>query len=164
VSEQTAAAVTEAIRAGAAARRGVNERTAVYWFHDANDVLIYVGVTKNIGQRWGQHKRGKSWWHQVARREVTWFDNRPDALLAERRAVLAVLRASLTPMPEAETFARRRWAVVFAARVGWSKYQIAAELGIKPPDVTAILMAARRDRVKGTTVDAIISSAEREDA
>ena len=123
----------------------MSERTAVYRLYDADDVLIYVGVTRNTTQRWAQHAQLKSWWRQGVRREVTWLDSRSDALLAERRAVLAVLDESKASMPEADAVARRRWAVVFAARIGWSKYQIASELGISPSVAASILIASRRD-------------------
>jgi len=70
-------------------RRGVGERTAVYRLYDAEDVLLYVGATKNTARRWSQHAKKKSWWHRVARREVVWFDSRPSALLAEHRAIVS---------------------------------------------------------------------------
>jgi len=67
----------------------MTERTVVYRLYDAADVLLYVGSSKNPAQRWKQHRQLKSWWPQVARREVAWFDSRPDALFAERQAILA---------------------------------------------------------------------------
>ena len=67
----------------------MSEPTALYRFYDSEDALLYVGITKNITQRWSQHKKTKSWWRKVASREVVWFDSRPRALLAERRAIVA---------------------------------------------------------------------------
>jgi hypothetical protein len=70
-------------------RRGLHQRTALYRLYDADDALLYVGITKNIVQRWFQHSQTKTWWSQAIRREVAWLDDRPAALLAERRAILA---------------------------------------------------------------------------
>jgi excinuclease UvrABC nuclease subunit len=70
-------------------RRGVGVRTAVYRLYDADDVLLYVGASKNTAQRWSQHAKTKFWWHKVASREVVWFDGRPSALLAEHLAIVA---------------------------------------------------------------------------
>jgi hypothetical protein len=106
-------------------------------------VLIYVGVTKNIGQRWWQHSQDKYWWHDAVHREVAWFDSRPNALLAERLTVLAVLDDSKAPMPQAEAARGRRYAIAFATRVGWSKYQIATELGVGPAEVAPLMVAGR---------------------
>jgi hypothetical protein len=133
VSEQ--GALTESLRAYAEERRGVNEPTAVYRLYDANDRLVYVGVTKNVERRWSEHE-WKCWWPQVARREVTWLGNRPDALLAERRSVIAALLA-------ADSDASLRDAVILAGRVGWSKYMIAGELKIAVAEADALLGAVR---------------------
>lgn len=54
-------------------------RTAVYRFFDANDELLYLGVTHDIQQRWGTHERIQPWWLDVARREFVWYDTRAEA-------------------------------------------------------------------------------------
>ena len=69
--------------------REVDEPTALYRLYDADGALLYIGVTRNTTQRWSQHRKDKTWWHQVARRNITWFASRSDALLAESRAILA---------------------------------------------------------------------------
>lgn len=118
----------------------MSEPTAVYHFYDADDDLVYVGITSNVERRWREH-RGWPWMDQVVRREFVVVDSRTAALQAERNTVIKVLRESMTPMPETEAETRRRHAVAFAIRVGWSKYQIAEELHIKPDDVRAIVGA-----------------------
>jgi predicted GIY-YIG superfamily endonuclease len=115
-------------------RRGVGQRTALYRLYDADDVLLYVGITKNTVQRWSQHSKTKPWWRKVAKREVTWFDSRPDALLAEHRAIVAEhpLHNSLHD-PQGSS-----------PGIGPSKYKIAAVLGVKGPSVDSIIEAAER--------------------
>lgn len=65
----------------------MSERTAVYRLYDADDELLYVGMTNNIDRRFGTHAEGKFWWPEVARREVAWLDSRTDAMVAERTAI-----------------------------------------------------------------------------
>lgn len=45
---------------------------AVYRLYDVNDELLYIGSSDNPEKRWAAHRSTKSWWPQVARREVTW--------------------------------------------------------------------------------------------
>lgn len=54
-------------------------RTAVYRFYDKADAVIYVGITNNPAHRWAAHATDKSWWCDVATREVEWFDTREEA-------------------------------------------------------------------------------------
>lgn len=114
----------------------MNERTAAYHLFATDDALVYVGVTCNVARRMKDHK-GKVWWPEVARREVTWFDKRPDALLAERRTVIAALRG-------ADSDASLRAAIILAGRVGWSKYMIAGELKIPVATANVMLSTVRR--------------------
>lgn len=139
--------LTERLQAQAEERRGVNERTACYKCYDVRSVLIYVGVTKNTGQRWWQHSQDKYWWRDVVHREVTWFDSRPNALVAERFTVMGVLDDSKAPMPSADAARGRRYAVAFATRVGWSKYQIATQLGLKPAEVEPLMVTGRMGKL-----------------
>jgi DNA-directed RNA polymerase specialized sigma24 family protein len=44
-----------------------------------------------------------------------------------------------------EAAARRRKAVMLAREHGWSKYRIAATLGVKGPTVDSIIASAERD-------------------
>lgn len=65
------------------------ERTALYRLYDAEDDLLYVGITVSPCRRWREHKRDRrdTWWPRVARRTVEWFDSRPDARRAEVQAI-----------------------------------------------------------------------------
>lgn len=44
--------------------------------------------------------------------------------------------------------ARRRRAVMLARSAGWSKYKIAATLGVKGPTVDSIIESAERDEAR----------------
>ena len=59
---------------------------AVYRFYDAEDRLLYVGVTSSLGVRFGAHSR-RDWWSDVARNTVEWYDTRAEALAVEMRAI-----------------------------------------------------------------------------
>lgn len=61
--------------------------TCVYRLYDVAGTLLYVGVAHDFDIRFKQHAQHKSWWPQVAHRDVTWFDNRLDALYEEARAI-----------------------------------------------------------------------------
>lgn len=62
-------------------------QTALYRLYDAGMALLYVGITDNLTARMATHARDKSWWSQVAHRRVVWFDERADAVAAERQAI-----------------------------------------------------------------------------
>lgn len=64
-------------------------RTAVYRFFDANGDLLYLGITHDLDERWKAHERNQPWWLDVARREFTWCDTRPEAELIEVTATAA---------------------------------------------------------------------------
>jgi DNA-binding transcriptional regulator YiaG len=65
------------------------ERTAVYRCYDVAGILLYVGVSNDIGFRWRQHALDKPWWPQVQRQTVDWYGSRPEALAAEMAAIIA---------------------------------------------------------------------------
>jgi hypothetical protein len=50
-------------------------------------VLLYVGITRNFGQRWTNHAKQKPWWPDVQRHTAEWFDTRREAEAAEKLAV-----------------------------------------------------------------------------
>jgi predicted GIY-YIG superfamily endonuclease len=60
---------------------------ALYRFYDRTDVLLYVGITMDLGSRMKQHKRDKPWWAGVANITVEHFPTRDEALAAEKRAI-----------------------------------------------------------------------------
>lgn len=61
-----------------------SERTAVYRLYDADDRLLYVGITTNPQRRWWQHARDKHWWPEVTRKTVEWFETRKSAERIEK--------------------------------------------------------------------------------
>lgn len=64
-------------------------RTALYRFFNADDLLLYVGITENVEQRWTTHAAQKSWWPEVANKTVEWCADRTEALAREKRAIVA---------------------------------------------------------------------------
>ncbi|MEU9245679.1 GIY-YIG nuclease family protein [Streptomyces sp. NPDC048385] len=63
------------------------ERTALYRCFDANDELLYIGISRDYRARWEQHRKSSPWWRNVALRTVEWFDDRVSAERAERTAI-----------------------------------------------------------------------------
>lgn len=61
----------------------------LYRFFDANDVLLYVGITNDAGTRWRNHSRKKGWWREVCRVRVEHFDSRAEVEAAEKAAIIA---------------------------------------------------------------------------
>jgi hypothetical protein len=53
--------------------------TAVYRFFDAENQLLYLGITHDLEKRWGAHERSQPWWLDVVRRQVAWYDTRKEA-------------------------------------------------------------------------------------
>lgn len=69
----------------------MSKRTAVYRLYDKGDRLIYVGTTGDPAKRFRQHQTGKSWWEEVATREIEWFPDADTALRAERELIASEL-------------------------------------------------------------------------
>jgi predicted GIY-YIG superfamily endonuclease len=65
-----------------------DEPTALYRLYDANDALLYLGITQDPNQRWAQHRRRQHWWLEVARKEVVWIGCRAQAEATEAEALL----------------------------------------------------------------------------
>lgn len=63
-----------------------DEPTALYRLYDANDVLLYLGISFMPAARWEQHQNDKHWTHLVVRTTVEWYPTRRAALAAEARA------------------------------------------------------------------------------
>ncbi|WP_186319235.1 GIY-YIG nuclease family protein [Streptomyces sp. SAJ15] len=65
------------------------ERTALYRLYDAEDRLLYIGITTDPEARWERHALLKWWWSQVDRKDLTWLNvSWRDALTAEAEAIL----------------------------------------------------------------------------
>lgn len=63
--------------------------TILYRMFDADDQLLYVGVTCNPPQRWKGHRAFSRWWTLVERKELHTYPDRSAALTAERDAIRA---------------------------------------------------------------------------
>lgn len=63
----------------------------LYRFYDANDVLLYVGISLNAAQRASQHKQEKAWWGDVDRMVVDHLGviTRAEAERTERDVIAA---------------------------------------------------------------------------
>ena len=60
---------------------------AVYRLFSAEDVLLYIGMSKNFGRRWMQEAAEKPWWPEVKRQTVEWYDSQDEAAAAETAAI-----------------------------------------------------------------------------
>ncbi|MFI8942718.1 GntR family transcriptional regulator [Streptomyces syringium] len=69
--------------------KGPNEpaQTALYHLYDADDRLLYVGITNDTTKRLAAHRHSKHWWRLVAREAVEWFATREEAEKAEIDAI-----------------------------------------------------------------------------
>ena len=60
--------------------------TILYRYFDADDQLLYIGITNNQARRFSQHK-DKDWFRYIHRATFEHFSNRKDAELAEMMAI-----------------------------------------------------------------------------
>lgn len=77
---------------GPASRRpvtpvAVDVRTAVYLHFDADDVLLYIGVTDDLTGRGKAHAKGSSWVEFAVRAEAVWCESRTAALAREKELI-----------------------------------------------------------------------------
>jgi predicted GIY-YIG superfamily endonuclease len=65
------------------------QRTALYRYFDAHDMLLYVGISINPDERWKAHlhQHRQPWTARSVRRTLEWRDSREDALAAEALAI-----------------------------------------------------------------------------
>lgn len=66
-----------------------DDATALYRLYDGSGVLLYVGIARNVAFRFAHHAAEQSWWHEVARKTVTWYAGRQLADGAETAAIAA---------------------------------------------------------------------------
>ena len=69
-------------------RENADREHTLYRLFDFEDNLLYVGVTFMPDYRLTEHSK-KRWGPEIARRELTTFPNRREALDAEREAIQA---------------------------------------------------------------------------
>ena len=59
----------------------------LYRFYNSSGVLLYVGVTNDPPRRFGDHRKAKEWWSEVARINLEMFAGRDELLRAEIEAI-----------------------------------------------------------------------------
>lgn len=64
-------------------------RVALYRLFNAENVLLYVGITDNLRIRMSRHAAEQDWWPEVTRRTVALYDDRESADRAETLAIAA---------------------------------------------------------------------------
>jgi len=68
--------------------RKPSPETCVYRIFDADDALLYVGITNNLTIRWSEHG-SKPWWRTEAYRyDVHWYASREAAKAVEKQAII----------------------------------------------------------------------------
>ena len=67
----------------------LNMRTALYRHYDESGNLLYVGVSLSPITRTAQHSCSAPWFNSISRIDIEWHENRKDALIAERSAILS---------------------------------------------------------------------------
>jgi len=68
-------------------RRGRTEEHLLYRFFDAAGVLLYVGITDYLTNRFSQHSVVQPWWGDWATFHVTRYASRAEVKFAERIAI-----------------------------------------------------------------------------
>jgi predicted GIY-YIG superfamily endonuclease len=89
-----------------------NKPHVLYRMFDANEQLLYIGLTNNPKGRFGRHRDTKDWFAQVSRIQLEIFDSRQELVDAERAAIAAEKplhnivhnREALAEQEEAEFF------------------------------------------------------------
>ena len=61
--------------------------TTVYYLHNKNHVLLYVGISSRALTRFSEHRRDQEWWDEVAYASMEHFPNR---IMAEQREAAAI--------------------------------------------------------------------------
>lgn len=62
---------------------------ALYRFYDTDGVLLYIGITADLGSRLTQHSDDKPWWCDVTQVHVEHHPSREAVLAAEQQAISA---------------------------------------------------------------------------
>lgn len=65
-----------------------NQSHVLYRMYGPDRRLLYIGLTTNLEDRLADHRSMKRWWREVATIELEHFSTRPEAVEAERRAII----------------------------------------------------------------------------
>jgi DNA-binding XRE family transcriptional regulator len=63
------------------------KQTTLYRFFDAEDRLLYVGISDRPSDRMSGHRRAAAWWDEASRCVMERFDTRAEAERAEGEAI-----------------------------------------------------------------------------
>lgn len=63
-------------------------KTVLYRHFDADNVLLYIGISKSLLNRISQHSHVSHWFESISLIKLEWFATREEALEAERNAIL----------------------------------------------------------------------------
>lgn len=60
----------------------------LYRHYDAEDNLLYIGVSSRISTRIKEHSKHSSWWNDIVKITLEHFQTREEVLKAERKAII----------------------------------------------------------------------------
>jgi hypothetical protein len=62
-------------------------RCGLYRFYDVDHVLLYVGISRNLPDRWNWHRYKTDWYSQARYVAVSFYPEREDAFRAEAATI-----------------------------------------------------------------------------
>ena len=66
----------------------MSQQNVLYRFFDANDELLYVGISMTPWERFRQHRQDKSWWVDIRKTTMEPYPSRAAVMAAERTAII----------------------------------------------------------------------------
>lgn len=117
--------------------RQMAEETAVYRIFDANNVLLYVGMSVSPETRFADHRTCKAWMRQAYRYEIAWFGIREAAEAEERRAI-----AQERPLHNVAHKPRSARPVVLSTPGTYTMAEMAERFGVSKTTVRATVRSA----------------------
>ena len=103
--------------------------TIVYLLYDANDKLLYVGVTERGFNRLSQHLHHQPWWNHVASTRFEHYDTRAEALAREAQLIESEGPLCNIQRPFASSLTSRQIRTI-RAWFGWDQSDLANHLGV----------------------------------
>jgi predicted GIY-YIG superfamily endonuclease len=64
-------------------------RCGLYRFYDADRALLYVGISRNLADRWNWHRCKTDWYSRARYVALSFYPDRHDAFRAEASAIRA---------------------------------------------------------------------------